>query len=171
MPIYLEPVKDLSPLYSFKSVLIAPCPVCPAVSMAIQQSKPYMEFMHSFLKTGVFEEYLTAMKGKLAAHGVNTGVFTSYLPLVLMCLWSEGQRQRLSKRAQQYDAVVVVACDAAAFNVSNALKSIDRPVFQAMQVKGIVTAVPVFDSPFTLRLKTPSQKCISWPKQDVAETV
>ena len=171
MSIYLQPVKDYSRLYGFKSVLIAPCPVCPAISMAVHDKKPYMEFLRRFLKTGVFEEYLAAMRSDLEVHGVKTGVFTSYLPLVLMCLWTPGQRKRLLKRAQHYDAVVVVACDAAAFNVTDALKSIDRPVFQAMQVKGIVTAVPTFDSPFTLRLKTPGQESIAWPKQDMAETV
>jgi hypothetical protein len=167
MPIYLQPIKDHSSLYGFKSVLIAPCPICPAMSTAIRRDKPYIELFHGLLRTGAFHDYVMALKDDLEAHGVRTGVFTSYLPLPLMCLWSEGQRKRLLKRAGDYEAVAVPACDAAAFNVSDAVKSSGCRVLQVMQVKGIVTAVPSLRAPFTLSLKTVAKEGIAWPKLNV----
>ena len=165
MPIFLEPQNDFSTLHHFKSVLIVPCPICPAVSLAIQQNKPYMEILRHFLATGALREHVASLKGDLKRHGIRTGIFTSYLPMPLMCLWSAGQRRRLRKRARGYEAVAVLGCDAATFNVASALEPLDCAVVQMMQVAGIVAAIPSFEGPLHLRLHTIGKNSVAWPQR------
>lgn len=165
MPIYLKPLDDLSMFSDSQSVLIVPCPVCPAISMAIQDGTSYMKIFRSFLRTPVFQTYLKTVRRQLEEKGIRIGIFESYFPMPLMCMWLPGQRKRLLKRACDYDGVAVPGCDAAAFNVSDALKSTNCKVVQLMQVEGIVTAIPRLGFPFNVNLEIPSHKSVSWPKR------
>ena len=163
MPMYLEPVGDLSLLHGYKSVLIVVCPMCPAVSLAIQQRKPYMEFLRHLFGTGALKEHVAALQDDLKRHGIRTGYFTSYFPLPLMCIWSARQRQKLAKRARGYEAIAVVGCDAATFNAANVVALEGCKVVQVMHVTGIISAVPTFTRPCSLTLKTLGQKSVAWP--------
>lgn len=165
MPIFLEPQNDFSTLHRFKSVLIVPCPICPAVSLAIQQNRPYMEILRHFLATGALREHVASLKADLDRHGIRTRIFTSYLPMPLMCLWSAGQRRRLRKRARGYEAIAVLGCDAATFNVASAVAPLDCTVVQMMHVAGIVAAIPSFEGPLHLRLHTIGKNSVAWPQR------
>jgi hypothetical protein len=163
MPIFLQPKNNASSLYGFKSVLIVTCPVCPAVSLAIQQKKPYMQFLRHFLATGALREEVASLKADLEQRGIRTGSFTSYLPLPLMCLWSKGQRRRLLKKARGYQAIAILGCDAATVNARDALASVGCEIVQMMQVAGIVTAIPAFEQGLDLKLNTIGKDCVTWP--------
>ena len=165
MPIYLEPTSDLSALYEFTSVLIVLCPMCPAVSLAVRDKKPYMEFVRHVFGTASLDEHLEKLKDDLEGHGVRTGFFTSYLPLPLMCLWSEGQRGKLAKAVRGYEAVAIVGCDAATVNAANVLEGTGVKLVQVMEVAGIVTAIPKLERPFNLTLKITGKDSVAWPRQ------
>lgn len=159
MPLYLEPRDVIADLEGFKSVLIVPCPICPPMSLAMQKKKPFIEFFKHGLKTEAFEDYLKSIREPLEQSGVRTDVFTMRVPSPLMCLWTEGQRSRLRKRAKDYEAVLVLGCNSAASTVRDTLEETDCQVFQAMRMRGIANATTKFQFPLTVNLERhPSRK-------------
>ena len=75
------------------------------------------------------------------------------VPLPMMCLWTKGQRKRLLKRAENYEAVVVLGCDSAAFTAQQVLTSTGTRVIQAMRMVGITNATITHRFPLTFELK------------------
>ncbi|MEM6353698.1 MAG: hypothetical protein AAF766_23350 [Cyanobacteria bacterium P01_D01_bin.14] len=153
MAIYLEPRDSIADLEGFNSVLIVSCPTCPQISLAMQKQKPLFEFFKGGFKTGAFEDYVSSIRESLEQRGVRTGVYTTRLPSPLMCLWTEGQRNRLLQRAKDYEAVLVLGCVSATDTVKDALKEIDCQVFQGMKMKGISNATVKFEFPLTVKLE------------------
>ena len=153
MPINLEPIDVSADLLNAQSVLIVYCPVCPQFSLAMQEDAPWLEFFKNGLKTGALESYIKELRKPLEARGVRVGVFTMRVPLPMMCLWTEGQRTRLLKRARDYEAVVVLGCDSAAFTAQQVLKDTDCRVILGMQMVGITNATIVHKFPLTYELQ------------------
>ena len=151
MPIYLEPRNVAGELEDFNSVLIISCPICPPMSMAMQTKKPFIDFFKHGIKTGAFEDYIKSIREPLEQHGVQTDVYTTRAPSPMMCLWTEGQRNRLLKRAKGHDAVLVVGCNSAIHVVKDILKDTDCKVFPAMQMKAIANATMKFQFPFKVK--------------------
>lgn len=157
MPLNLAP-RDLSAeLENVASVLIVSCPVCPPVSLAMEKKSPFLEVFKRGLKTGAFEDYIREIREPLEERGVRTGVFSTIGPLPTMCLWTKGQRQRLRKRAQGYEAVVVLGCDSAAYTARKTLEETECKVIQGMQIIGITNAVVDFQFPLTVHLEEASR--------------
>jgi hypothetical protein len=153
MPINLE-LKDVSAdLGGISSALIAYCPVCPQISLAMQTDSPWIELFKSGLKTGALENHIEDMRDSLEQRGIQTGVFTLRLPLPTMCLWTKGQRNRLLKRAKAYEAVIVLGCDSARFTAEQTLRSAGCRVVQAMKMIGITNATVRYQFPMTLDLQ------------------
>lgn len=73
-----------------------------------------------------------------------------------MCLWTQGQRSRLFKRAKEYDAVVVLGCVTARYTVQQALKETDCKVIPAMQMTGLTNATVKFRFPMTVDVENKS---------------
>ena len=96
---------------------------------------------------------MKSIRESLEQRGVRTGVYTTRLPSPLMCLWTEGQRNRLLKCAKDYEAVLVLGCISATNTVKDALKAIDCQVFQGMRMKGISNATMKFELPLTVKLE------------------
>ena len=69
-----------------------------------------------------------------------------------MCLWTEGQRNRLLKRARDYEAVVVLGCDSAAYTAQEVLKGSDCQVIQGMQMIGTTNATLKVRFPLNIEL-------------------
>jgi hypothetical protein len=153
MPIHLEPLDVTADLEGFSSVLIVSCPICPAVCMSMQKKKPFIEFFKHGLKTQVVEDYITSICKPLEQRGIRTGVFTMRVPVPTMCLWTQGQRSRLLRRAKDYDAVLVLGCDSATKTAKDALKETGCHVFQAMRVETIANAVAKFRFPLTVEFE------------------
>ena len=153
MPINLQPIEVSSDLENAVSVLIVLCPVCPQFSLAMQKDSPWIELFKYGLKTGALEDHIKEIRNPLEERGVRIGVFTTRLPLPIMCLWTEGQRKRLLKRARNYEAVVVLGCDSAAFTARQVLKNTNCNVIVGMRTVGITNATVTHRFPLTFELQ------------------
>lgn len=153
MPLHLEPLDVSDELEDYKSVLIVSCPVCPPVSLATDKGAPLVEFFKHGIKTAAFEDHLREIRNSLESGGINTGVFTSYLPCAATCLWTSGQRNRLRKRARDYDVALVMGCESARYTVEETLKDTDCEVVLAMQLVGVTNANLKFEFPLTIKLE------------------
>ncbi|MGW8206528.1 MAG: hypothetical protein ACWGMY_06160 [Hyphomicrobiaceae bacterium] len=153
MPINLEPKDVSADLADISSALIVYCPVCPQVSLAMQTDSPWIDLLKSGLRTGALDEHIEDIRDSLAQRGVRSDVFTMRLPLPTMCLWTQGQRRRLLKRAEGYEAVLVLGCDSARYTAQQALRSTGCRVVQAMRMIGITNATVRYQFPMTLELR------------------
>ena len=152
MPLHLEPLDLYDKLQRYSSVLLVSCPVCPPVSLATDKGMPFMEFFKHGIKTPAYEDYLDEVRERLEQDGVETGVFTSYLPCAATCLWTAGQRNRLLKRADDFDAAIVMGCESARHPVEETLKDTNCDVLVAMQLVGVTNANLKIEFPLTIRL-------------------
>jgi len=153
MPIHLEPIDVYADLENFNSVLVVLCPVCPQFSLAMQEDSPWLELLKTGLKTGALEEHIRDFVDPLEKRGVRTAVFTIRLPLPMMCLWTKGQRNRLLRRARDYEAVVVMGCDSATFTAQQVLENTHCHVVQGMRMAGITNATVTHRFPLTFELR------------------
>ena len=150
MPVNVTPRDVFADLAGFDSVLIASCPVCPPMCLAMQKEEPFIEFFKHGIKTSAFEDYIQSTRDSLEKHGVRTGVFSIHTPTPMMCLWTKGQRARLLKRANDYEAVLVLACDSGTESAKDALKDTDCQVFQALEMDGVINATTSIHFPLTV---------------------
>ena len=153
MPISLKPTDISNDLEKVSSVLVVTCPVCPCFSLAMQKDSPWIEFFKHGLKTGALEDHIKEIRDPLEERGIQTGAFTMRLPLPMMCLWTKGQRKRLLKRAKDFNAVVVLGCDSAAFTAQQVLKNTDCRVITGMRTVGITNATVTHRIPLTFELE------------------
>ena len=152
MPLNLEPLDVTADLEGFRSVLIVSCPICPTVSLAIKKNKPVIEFFKHGFKTEAFEDYIKSIRAPLEQRGIRTGVYRPFVPSPLMCVWTDGQRKRLRKRAKDYEAVLVLGCDSATYTAKDSLKDTDCKVLPAMRLTAITNATMRFRFPMTVEL-------------------
>ena len=111
MPFYLEESDVIPKVAGLRSVLIVPCRFCPAASMAVRQSKPYIEPLRRLLKTEAYESTIEAVKRRLEDRGIETSVLRSrLLHQFVACMWTSRRREYLARRAAKYDAVIVLGC-------------------------------------------------------------
>ena len=148
MPIHFNDLDIIPELTGLSSVLIVPCNMCPAVTVAVREKKPFMQLFRSFLKSVPFEQYLKTLQSRLREIGVCTNVFKS-IPYHqwFMCMWTSGKRKKLQKCAEQYDAIIVLGCESATETVRDAVKSNDCKVIEGMEVSGIMNAELNFHLP------------------------
>jgi hypothetical protein len=141
MPIHFNDLDVVSEVAGLNSALIVPCNMCPAVTVAVRERKPFMQLFRSFLKSAPFERYLKALQYRLRENGVNSTVFKS-IPYHqwFMCMWTSGKRKKLQKCAEQYDAVIVLGCQSATETVRDVVKSDDCKVIEGMEATGIMNA-------------------------------
>ncbi len=152
MPIYLEPRDTLADLEGCNSVLIVSCPICPPICLSMQRRQPFLQPFRHGLKSKAFEDHIADLRKTLEQRGVRTGVFTMRVPVPMMCLWTQRQRQRLLRRAKSFDAVLVLGCDSATYTARDALKETGCRVVQAMQVVTITNATVRYRFPATVEL-------------------
>lgn len=154
MPVYLKPMDSLRPLARFKSVLIVPCRFCPAASMAVSTNRPYFDFLRDFLKTAPYEELIASIRSKLVHQGVEADIFRSkWLHQFVVCMWTSRRRRELSKLARNYEAVLVLGCEAALETVHDAVRSTACVVYQGMKTEGIMGIRPQFVPPCHVSLE------------------
>jgi hypothetical protein len=148
MPIHFNDLDVVSEVSGLSSALIVPCYMCPAVTVAVREKKPFIQFFKNFLKSAPFEKYMKALQSRLRENGVNTKVFKS-IPSHqwFMCMWTSGKRKKLQRYAEQYDAVIVLGCDSATETVRDAVKSTNCKVIEGMEVAGIMNAQIRFHLP------------------------
>jgi hypothetical protein len=138
MPIHFEDQDVLAEIAGVRSALIVPCNLCPAVTVATREKRPFMRIFSSPLKSAPFEEYLEALRTRLRERGVSSEVFSSRLyHQWFMCMWTERRRKNLEQRAKRFDAVIVLGCDSAAETVRDVV-SADVRVIEGMKTVGIM---------------------------------
>ena len=153
MPVNLTPKDVSAELAEFNSVLIASCPVCPPMCVAMQNDAPFIEFFKHGIKTEAFEAYIQSIRDSLTKRGVRTGVFSIHTPTPMMCLWTERQRSRFLNRARDFEAVLVLGCDSGTVSAKDALKDTDCRVVQALDMNGVVNATTTIRFPFVISMK------------------
>ena len=154
MPFRLDVTDVVSEAVDCKSVLIVPCRFCPAASMAVKNDEPYIEFPRRLLKTASYQRLIKSMKDSFEKRGIRTSVFKSnLLHQFVLCMWTSQRRKKLLKSARQYEAVVVMGCEAAVQTVRNALKSTTCQVIPGMKSEGIMSIQPKFSLPCNLSLE------------------
>ncbi len=166
MPIHFNDLDVVSEVAGLSSALIVPCYMCPAVTVAVREKKPFIQFFRNFLKSAPFEQYITTLQSRLEEHGVITKVFRS-IPSHewFMCMWTSGKRKKLQRYAEQYDAVIVLGCDSATETVRDAVKSTNCKVIEGMEVAGIMNAQIRFHLPGNVSFENCKTVPISQQKQ------
>ena len=153
MPVKLTPRDVSADLADFKSVLIASCPVCPPMCIAMQENAPFIQFFRHGIKTPAFEEHVTSIRDSLKERGVRTGVYSIHTPTPMMCLWTKGQRGRFLKRARGYEATLVMACDSGAESARDALRDTGCETIQALDMDGVINATTSIRFPLVVSMK------------------
>jgi len=149
MPLHLDDLDVVTHAKALRSALIVPCNMCPAITVAVKEDRPFMRLTKSLLRSAPFVEHIQKLQARLAEHGVRTDVFeiTLYHQWFL-CMWTEGQRKKLQKQAENYDAVIVLGCETANVTVRDAVAESGCRVIEGMQVTGYMNA--------NLRLRFPA---------------
>ena len=153
MPFYLKGSDVLSQVEGLQSVLIVPCRFCPAASMAVREDKPYIELFRRFLRTEAYESFIQTLKRRLEDVGIRTDVFDARLPHhFVACMWTSGRRKQFTKRAAEFDGVVVLGCDAMLEAVRGSVATDGCRVIHGMKAEGIMNVVPTVSFPFNISL-------------------
>jgi len=148
MPIHLDDLDVVSEVAGLSSALIVPCYMCPAITVAVKEKQPFMQFFRSFLKSAPFERHIRALQSRLREKGVITKVFKSNLyHQWFLCMWTSGRRKKLQEYAKQYEAVIVLGCNSATETVRDSVKSTDSKVIEGMEVAGFMNAKLRFHLP------------------------
>ena len=94
------------------------------------------------------------MKRNFEERGIKTSVFESHLlHQFVLCMWTARRREQLLQRARQFDAVVVMGCEAAVQTVRNTLESTACRVIQGMNSEGIMSIQPRLSMPCSISLE------------------
>lgn len=141
MPLHLDDLDVVSHAKGLRSALIVPCNMCPAITVAVREDRPFMRLTKSLLRSAPFVEHIQKLQARLAKHGVRTDVFESTLyHHWFLCMWTEGQREKLREQARSYDAVIVLGCETANVTVRDAVAELGCRVIEGMQVTGYMNA-------------------------------
>jgi len=154
MPMHLDDVDVLPETAGLRSALIVPCNMCPAVTVAVNEGKPFMQLFRSLLRSPPYERHIEALQSRLREHGVETKVFRS--PLYLhwfLCMWPAGRRKKLEREVGHFDAVIVLGCDTATETVRQAAAASGCRVIEGMAFGGLTNA--------RLRLRWPAEVTFS----------
>ena len=153
MPFHLKDRDFSADMAGIHSVLIVPCRFCPAASLAVREAKPYLQLASNFLRTPSYESYIQGLRCRLEGEGIRTQIFDSKLPhQFVVCMWTSGRRTALARQAAEFDAVIVLGCDAAVETVRSCVPS-DCRVLPGMEVEGIMSVIPNFRWPFNISLE------------------
>ena len=148
MPIYLNILDLDGKLERQSSALIVPCYMCPAVTIAVRDKKPFLQLYNHLFKSPPFDQYLKSLQCCLKDNGVSSVVFKSnFIHQWFLCLWTSGRRKKLMRQLHAYDYLIVIGCDSATETVRDLIKTDDCKVIQGMVVMGFMNAKMRFHLP------------------------
>jgi hypothetical protein len=154
MPFYLKESIEPPQLAGFRSVLIVPCRFCPAASLAVRKKRPYLELLRRLLRTEAYESFIKDLKRRLQDKGIKTAVFDSkLLHQFVACMWTSRRRRQLAKRAAEFEALVVLGCDAMVEAVRDSVEATGCRVVQGMEIEGLMNVLPTVSLPCNLSLE------------------
>lgn len=141
MPLHLEDLDVVSQVKGLSSALIVPCNMCPGVTAAVDESRPFLQLFRNPFRSAPFEDHIGALQARLRQEGVRTDVFRSGLyHQWFLCMWTAGRRKKLQKQAGRYDAVIILGCETANVTVRDAVRPTGCKVIEGMQVTGYMNA-------------------------------
>lgn len=141
MPIHLDEVNVAAKISAQCSVLIVPCYMCPALTAAVKEEEPFLQFFSHFLKSPPFERYIRTLQSDLKENGVSSSVFKShFVHQWFLCMWSSGRRKKLMRQLQEYNYVIVLGCDSATETVRDLIKADECKIIQGMEITGFMNA-------------------------------
>ena len=170
MPCYLKEIDVVPEAAKFQSVLIVLCRLCPAVSLAVRNKQPFIKFSRTPLKPECYEDHIANIRSRLEKEGIKTDVFRSSILNYAHCMWTPKKRNRLLKRASEYEAVVVLGCDGAYENVCDILQATRCRVFNGMESEGLLNVTPKISWPGNVSLDLVAVTQIHGPKFDGQKT-
>lgn len=164
MPIHLDDLDVMSEIEGLRSVLIVPCNLCPGVTVAVRENRPFMRLTRSLLRSSPFEEYMESLRSRLQEAGVKAEIFRS-IPYHqwFLCMWTGRRRKQLEEAVRYYDGVIVLGCDSATETVRLAVGSTPCKVIEGMRVAGIMNAKLTFRLPDRLSFEDCQVRPISRP--------
>ena len=74
----------------------------------------------------------------------------------VLCMWTEKRRKKLLKTANEYEALIVLGCEAAVNTVSDAVQSSSCKIFQGLETEGVMSILPKFHFPANIYLEIQS---------------
>ena len=148
MPLHFTDVDVMPEVSGVDSVLIVPCYMCPAVTVAIRENKPFIQFFKGLFSSPPFQAYLRQLQTRLNQNGIRTKVFKSHFyHQWFMCIWTARRRKKLQHALKHTQAVVVVGCSSAAETVRQLAAAENCSVIEAMKATGITNAKPRVSMP------------------------
>jgi hypothetical protein len=119
----------------------------------VANDEPYIEFPRRGFKTASYERLVEATRAALEERGIETGVFKAHMAhQFVLCMWSARRRKQLAARAENYEAIIVLGCEAAVETVRAAVAATGCRVLQGMKTVGVMSIQPRFNLPGTIRL-------------------
>jgi hypothetical protein len=122
--------------------------MCPAVTVATKENKPFIQFMSHFLRSPPFEKHIKGLRSALSEKGVETKVFESrFIHQWFLCMWTSGRRRKLKREIDKYDSAIILGCDSATETVRDLVDAKNCKVIQGMEVVGFMNAKMKFSLP------------------------
>ena len=119
-----------------------------------KQKGPYFQPLTNLLKTPSYEHYLDTVQAKLEKRGIRSDVFKSHLlHQFVVCMWTARRRKHLRKVARNYEAILVMGCEAALDTVQDSIDASFSRVFQGMRTEGIMSIKPLLHPPCDISLE------------------
>jgi len=143
MPIHFEDLDAVSDVKGLNSVLIVPCNMCAAATVADREGKPFLQPFRHFLKSAPFDRHIKRLRSRLKYEGVDSELFRCDIPHQwFLCLCTPGRRRKLAKMAGKHDAAIVLGCESAMKTVRDAAWSTNCRVVPGMETVGILNTRP-----------------------------
>jgi hypothetical protein len=122
--------------------------MCPAVTVATKENKPFIQFMSHLLKAPPCEKHIKGLQSALSEKGLETKVFESrFVHQWFLCMWTSGRRRKLKRELDKYDSAIILGCDSATETVRDLVDATDCKMIQAMEVVGFMNAKMKFSLP------------------------
>lgn len=148
MPIHFNDLDVATEAEGLRSALIIPCYMCPAVTVAVREKKPFIQLFSHFLKSPPFERHIKNLQTALKGRGVESTVFKSRLVHQwFLCMWTAAQRRKLKREILKYDAAIILGCDSATETVRDLVETTDCKLIQGMETVGFMNAKMTFRWP------------------------
>ena len=168
MPLHFNDLDVVSEAAGLHSALIVSCNMCPAVTVAVREEKPFIRLFRNFLKSAPFERYVANLRSALEEKGIRTDVFRSPIPHQwFMCTWTARRSKKLRESAKPYDGVIVLGCESAIETVRDSVASPECRIIEGMEVSGIMNAKLKITSPCDVSFEDCKVVPVSRPKTSV----
>ena len=132
----------LNDLEEAKRVFILGCPVCANMNLYIEKApegSPMLTITPTGYKAVSMREEVNRLSTFLAGKGLDVSSWVGQYPIVALCVLDKSVRKKISKKCQDFEAVITLCCDAGKKSVEGILPG--KMVIAGMNAKGILNAM------------------------------